>query len=240
MSPRIVKEHEERKKELLDTAGKLFLTKGYESTSIADIIEVVGVAKGTFYHYFKSKEELLDELAADRIKENLKRMQPLIDDDSLPALEKLLQFFNLSAEIKLENIRETKILMTALLKEENILLRYKISEVRIRLVAPLLTQIVRQGIAEGVFASPFPDDISRIILRIAGAFQDETRGLLQNVDNERFKPDVLLEKIKMFEHVIERLLNAPENSISIVKPEHITAFHEILKSGENESDNGPA
>ena len=226
MSPRIVKEREVRKKELIEAAGQLFFTKGYETTSVADIIDAVGVAKGTFYHYFKSKEELLNELATDRIKENLKRIMPLVENDSLSALEKLRLLFSLSAEIKLENIHETKMLMTALLKEENILLRHKILEVRIRLVAPMLTRIVKQGISEGVFESPYPDDISRIIMRIAGTFQDETRELLCDMDTERFNPDAFMEKIKMFDHLIERMLNAPNGSISIAKHEYITALYE--------------
>ena len=53
---RIVKEHEERKNEILDTAEILFEEKGYDKCSVNDILNRIGIAKGTFYHYFKSKE----------------------------------------------------------------------------------------------------------------------------------------------------------------------------------------
>ena len=59
---KIVKDFEERKNELLETSKKLFFSKGYEHTSVHDIIDAVGIAKGTFYHYFKSKEDLLNEI----------------------------------------------------------------------------------------------------------------------------------------------------------------------------------
>ena len=59
---RITKEYYERKNEILDAAQELFLTQGYEKTSVDNIIKKVGVAKGTFYYYFKSKEDLLDKL----------------------------------------------------------------------------------------------------------------------------------------------------------------------------------
>lgn len=49
---RIVKDGGERRKELLDTARRLFISKGYEKTSINDILKEVGIAKGTFYYYF--------------------------------------------------------------------------------------------------------------------------------------------------------------------------------------------
>lgn len=52
---RIIKEYEERRKEILETAERLFLTKGYTKTTVNDILKEIGIAKGTFYHYFKSK-----------------------------------------------------------------------------------------------------------------------------------------------------------------------------------------
>ena len=59
---RTVKEPDIRRNEILDVAQQFFYTKGYEQTSVQDIIDQVGIAKGTFYHYFGSKVELLDEL----------------------------------------------------------------------------------------------------------------------------------------------------------------------------------
>ena len=53
---RIVKEADERRNEILDAAETLFTEKGYSKTTIIDILNQVGIAKGTFYYYFKSKE----------------------------------------------------------------------------------------------------------------------------------------------------------------------------------------
>jgi len=57
---RISKEPEERRNEILDTAEMLFFTKGYARTTVNDVLQVIGIAKGTFYYYFKSKEEVMD------------------------------------------------------------------------------------------------------------------------------------------------------------------------------------
>lgn len=54
---------------ILDVAGRLFMEKGYEHTSIQDIIDNLGgLSKGAIYHHFKSKEEILDAVT-DRIME---------------------------------------------------------------------------------------------------------------------------------------------------------------------------
>ncbi|MGB6371054.1 MAG: TetR/AcrR family transcriptional regulator, partial [Atribacterota bacterium] len=57
---RIIKKYDERRTEFLDTAQELFFTKGYEQTAVETIIKKMGLSKGTFYYYFKSKEDLLD------------------------------------------------------------------------------------------------------------------------------------------------------------------------------------
>ena len=57
-----MKKGEKRKLELVQIAYRMFLTKGYENTSVDEILEEAGIAKGTFYYYFESKELLLEEV----------------------------------------------------------------------------------------------------------------------------------------------------------------------------------
>ena len=59
---RIVKNAEERKMEILDTAEHLFETQGFDNTSTNDILNEIGIARGTLYYHFKSKEEILDAI----------------------------------------------------------------------------------------------------------------------------------------------------------------------------------
>ena len=60
------------KDQILEVAYKLFLTKGYNQTSVQNIIDDVQIAKGTFYHYFNSKTELLDELTNNLVEKEAK------------------------------------------------------------------------------------------------------------------------------------------------------------------------
>lgn len=59
---RIVKEASVRRNEILDAAEQLFVTKGFDETSTNDILEQVGIARGTLYYHFKSKEKILDAM----------------------------------------------------------------------------------------------------------------------------------------------------------------------------------
>ena len=58
--PRVVKDYDERYAEFLEAAQQLFFSKGYERTTVQEIIKMVGVAKGTFYYYFGSKQAVLE------------------------------------------------------------------------------------------------------------------------------------------------------------------------------------
>ncbi|EGO64125.1 TetR/AcrR family transcriptional regulator [Acetonema longum] len=60
---RVTKDPQERTNELIDAAEELFLTNGYDKTSVSDIVKKIGVAQGTFYYYFQTKEEILDAIA---------------------------------------------------------------------------------------------------------------------------------------------------------------------------------
>jgi len=82
---RIVKEHDERRNEILDAAQALFYSKGYDQTSIQDIINAVGIAKGTSYHYFSSKDALLNELVERMLHESIRLIEPIVADAELNA-----------------------------------------------------------------------------------------------------------------------------------------------------------
>ena len=87
---RIVKEAEERKNEILDAAEELFVTKGYDKTSTGDILDKVGIARGTLYYHFKSKEDILNAMI-ERINDTLiGRAKKIASDTSVPVIERVV------------------------------------------------------------------------------------------------------------------------------------------------------
>src|SRR5712691_1713827 len=91
---RIVKEHAVRRNEILDVAQRLVYTKGYEQMTIQDILDDLQISKGAFYHYFDSKQALLEALIERLLDEGVQLLLPIVDDPHLPALEKLQRLFD--------------------------------------------------------------------------------------------------------------------------------------------------
>lgn len=87
--PRTVKDPEERKAELLDTAMRLFAEKGYDNVSVRSVAREAGVAPGLAYHYFDSKQRLFDAAIAHYTEECSEGMRAVLDDRGLSLDEKL-------------------------------------------------------------------------------------------------------------------------------------------------------
>jgi len=78
-----------RKKEILDAAEYLFSISGYQQTLISDIVKKIGVAKGTFYYYFSSKEELIEALIKRHLSNFSSEMENMVSSESILPNRKL-------------------------------------------------------------------------------------------------------------------------------------------------------
>lgn len=166
---RIVKEHDERKNEIIDTASHIFAQKGYDKTSVNDILNAIGIAKGTFYHYFKSKEEVLDAVIAKATELIVERVEAVADNSGLAPEDKLLGVF---MAMRIENQME-KGFLEEMHRPENALMHQKSLVSIIAVLTPMLTQIVTEGIEKGVFHSEYPEQFMQIFLASATTLFDD-------------------------------------------------------------------
>jgi AcrR family transcriptional regulator len=75
---------QERRQQILDEAARLFAERGYHPTSVAEIVESLGVGKGVFYWYFESKDDLFLEILASSSQSLRRRQQAAIGDEPDP------------------------------------------------------------------------------------------------------------------------------------------------------------
>ena len=144
---RIVKEAQERRNEILDVAEHLFMKKGFDGTSTNDILQAVGIARGTLYYHFKSKEDIMDALI-DRMSENLlKKARISADDRAISVHERLISVI---MAIKLKETDDNEF-MEHIHKPQNALMHQKIQKTMISGITPILTDVVQDGIQQGLF-----------------------------------------------------------------------------------------
>jgi AcrR family transcriptional regulator len=131
---------------LLESAKILFSQKGYYATSVEDIVESAGFSKGTFYFYFKSKEELFKSLVEEMHLNIVKRLEGFLERD-LPLEASLIEYAKVFLEDIYQNRHIAQIFLFQLVgtNEEFRKLYYtKIAHLR-----ELLTKMVDRAIQRG-------------------------------------------------------------------------------------------
>ena len=192
-----MKKGERRKQELLQIAYRMFLQKGYEETSVDEIIAQAGIAKGTYYYYFETKEQMLEEVIGMMIGQEMQAAEQILQTD-LPVPQKIVGIITSLRPAPAESPIEE-----ALMKPENIIMHGKIQKKLIESVTPLLSEVVEEGIAEGIFACDHIPERVRMLLIISSETFDE--GQFSEGD------------IAVFIDMAEKLLGAETGTMQFVR-----------------------
>jgi AcrR family transcriptional regulator len=156
--------HGVRREAFLDAAQQLILAKGYEQMSVQDVLDAAGASKGAFYHYFGSKDVLLDAVVDRMADQAMATVQPLLDDQRLAAPQKLQAVFGGIAAYKAERRDLIVGFMRVWGSDYNVVVRERLRHLVAKRQLQLLEGIVRQGIAEGSFSSRYPDRLARVLV----------------------------------------------------------------------------
>lgn len=198
---RTVKSAQERRNEILDVASELFVQKGFEGTSTNDILEKVGIARGTLYYHFKSKEEILDAIVERINQQVVERLEEIVCKKEIPIMERLvLAVRALRVDTELEEE-----LMEQVHKPQNALMHQKMQEMLLRQITPLFQELIEEGIQQGLVETHFPKETLEMILLYAFIMFDDE---MEQSEEERNL------RIKAFVFNVERLLGAPTGSLA--------------------------
>ena len=162
-----MKKGERRKDELIRIAYRKFLEKGYEQTSVDEIIEEAGVAKGTFYYHFPSKEATLEAVIDMMITEEVSRAREAAASP-VPVPVKMAAVIG-----SFRPEREEKSMAMAVQDRENFRLHEKLNKRLLAEAVPLLSVVVREGIRQGIFACEQVEErVKMMLILSSGLFDD--------------------------------------------------------------------
>ena len=217
---RVLKAPAVRRAELLDCAQRLFLTRGYERTTINDVILATGLSKGAFYHHFRAKEDLLEAIAGRFAGESLTFMEALRDDTRLDALSRLNLLLSLGREWKREHIGELHAMFTTLLDPQNAMLYQCIVEAVFRVLSPALAGIIGQGEAEGVFAAGDPTLAAEVLLGLANGRRALVIAALAEPDIDTALA-MIAGRVRAEEEIADRILGLASGSVDLMGPDGV-------------------
>ena len=142
---------------ILDTASALFFQKGYDKTTLQDIIDATKLSKGAIYHHFASKEAILIAVV-DRMGEfNSTVLAQVRDRKGLTGAEKLREMFRTSMTLSFQG----KILhMLPFLIENPKFMALQMQSILGEAAPDYILPILREGIADGSIQAEHPEELS--------------------------------------------------------------------------------
>ena len=204
--------HSLRRDAFIDVAQRLIQTKGYEQSSIQDVLDELGASKGAFYHYFDSKSVLLEAVIEQMTDAALAVMAPIVDDPDLPGLGKLQAIFTTLAQWKGERKQFVIELLRVWMSDDNTVVREHFRRSVTTRITPLLTTIVRQGAAEGTFSVSSPEGAASVLVALLqGASEGATQLFLARQANAVSLDDVR-SSLASYAEAYERILGLPAGS----------------------------
>ncbi len=209
---------------IMDVTEKILLEQGYENTSVNDIIKRQGIAKGTFYHYFPSKESLLDRIIERLMDKAMPGVLAIVDDAELNALDKLNRIFYYSKNYKMANMSLLRPLTRWLLSENNIRFRHKIMSGYTVKITPLITRILEQGKQEGVFEINDPQATAEMILHLAIDMGESVSPLVTKSKLDADLLEMLKRKINAYTGAIERILGVGPGKVKLMDEKEIAGY----------------
>lgn len=193
---RISKAPEERRREIIDTAWALFMQKGYEQTTVRDIVGALGVAQGLFYYYFKSKEDVLLAAMEAAGAELIAQLAGIIADGQVSPIARLRSAMACITAFLMQRRG------TLMLPNESGQLRGKFERQTREMLAPYLEALLRDGQASGDFDVPYPGYTVKFFLS----------GFI-SLCTEEGAPSAQ-ETSQLLQTLIGRLLALPEGALS--------------------------
>jgi len=218
--------HAVRREAFVDAATRLIQITGYEQMSIQDVLDELQVSRGAFYHYFDSKQALLDAVIDRMVDAALATLAPFLADPTVPAVQKLEGVFRGIAQWKAERKDFVLALLKVWLSDHNAIVREKYRKDVVGRLVPILTDVVRQGQAEGVFTATSADATARAVVALILGTSEAATDLFVARQNKVIPMEVVERYFDGYSEALERILGLPARSFRLADEQVIRMWFE--------------
>ncbi len=224
---------DKRKSQILDAAQALFFAKGWEAVTIADVLAEVGISKGGFYHHFIAKEDLLDGVVNRFTTRALDAADAARGQTDGDALAQFNEFLAESNRWKIEQAKQLRFFLDAMLRPGNELLSYRISNTVADATRPVLRKILVDGVGEGTFDIPDVDLVSETILNLSHGRRETLEAVIRTAEAGDLDAAtaLLTERMSAEGVLIDRLLGLERGSVALSQSEEYRLMLRAMTQG---------
>ena len=145
---------------IIAISAKLFAEKGYEKTSMQDIVESLGMSKGAITHHFNTKEDIFKAVMETQFEQIIDTVNKLLDEmHGLTAKEKLRSLVR--RNLTDEKIKESNNMIASAIESPHIILAF--TQGNLKKLSPIIADVIREGIEDGSITTAFPDECAEVL-----------------------------------------------------------------------------
>jgi AcrR family transcriptional regulator len=207
--------HADRREAFIDAAQGLIVAKGYARMSIQDVLDATDASRGAFYHYFDSKEDLLEAVIERMADAALATIEPMVADPDLSAIDKFEGVFHGLAQFKAERKDLVLAMLDVWLSDHNAVVRERFRRsVTVRL-RPLLARIIRQGRDEGRFTVSQPEEAARVVVALIHGANEAALDLFVARQSGEITVDGVERRLSTYSEALERILGSSPGALPL-------------------------
>ncbi|MCG8514779.1 MAG: TetR/AcrR family transcriptional regulator [Halanaerobiales bacterium] len=201
------------KEKIIRTAYELFSEKGYEKTTVAEIINISETSKGGFYHHFKSKDDLLEAITMTYFDDLLEAYQEILQKNDRSIIDILNSVLVTINQYKIDQVEEwPKMRKVFSFSGNNTILR-KISDQFQLMTTELYKKLIEKGINEGIFKVEYPEMVAGLWTREIIWIYSLAGKLIYEMDTEKY--EIFNNQLNFTEKLINAILGFGDNKIRI-------------------------
>lgn len=208
---------DEKKQEILTIADRLFCSKGFEATSIQDILDLVHTSKGGFYHHFASKDAVLDVLCSQRAQKAAASAEEELKQIKDP-MQRINMLFYFMMPLRRDEQSFMSMLLPLLDRPESMALRVRYQDALLAAFAPLLRDEIRYAVQADVIYPAVRDVTDPVLMLLNQCWLEAALRLLAYAkEGQRPEAGALLVTLDKYRRSIEVLLDAPYGSVQVIQ-----------------------
>ena len=223
-----MKKGDARRQAIVETAERLFFDKGYENTSIQDILDEMQLSKGGFYHHFESKQQLLEVICQQRAEASCQRGLAAAQAAGPDPVARINALFREGGFFGEESIKYVSLMLnTAYGGGQLSQLRERTRQTTLEVFEPVLREILLDGMEEELFYIAYPDSAARLVIMLAMDVTDEVAAIMACGQRQGGAMAQMMELLGAYREAVELILNAPHGALELIDMRRIA---EVLRA----------
>lgn len=200
---------------ILDAAEKLFFEKGYDRTSVQDLLDALSMSKGGFYHYFDSKEAVLRAVSERRAEGRFERLSAELYGAQRTAIGRLNMLLGMTNLFESEDARFAALMLRLCYVQGDASLRDHQRRILLDRLAPYVADVIDEGVRDGSFHVRHPGETAKLLLLLALDVDEEAGRMLAAEPDNADVAIAMLELLNAWREAAEGLVGAPYGSIRL-------------------------